>query len=456
MTPNRSNGSDAPRGPSARSLAARVVQRVLEEEAFVSEALDAELGRSALAERDRALATELSYGVVRLERALSARLQALAPRGVAKGDVLTQSHLLVATYQLLVLDRIPAFAAINEAVETLRQLRGPRVAGFANAILRRMSRAQEALPVAEALEAALDPWLYEELCRSVGREALLGLLGAGDVVPPGSDDEAPRRGLCVRLTARGAAALETGTPPEWVALAQPGQLAPRALWLPPAGDLRSLPGYAEAHFVVQEEGAQWAALALGARPGERVLDACAGHGQKAAILAEQIGPTGALYAGDVAPNKLARLEREFQRLGLPAPHCHAIDLLHGVGDLPGDMDRVLVDAPCTGTGTLRRRPEILRRLREEDPKRLADQAVQLLCNAATRARPGGRVLFVVCSVLRAECEDVAERVRGVLRPAPFDAPEAVRVTGPEAWQYRLLPTLHGTDGYYVASFVRAD
>jgi 16S rRNA (cytosine967-C5)-methyltransferase len=101
---------------------------------------------------------------------------------------------------------------------------------------------------------------------------------------------------------------------------------------------------------------------------------------------------------------------------------------------------------------LRRRPEILRRLTPEDPQRLADRATQLLMQAATRARPGGRVLFVVCSVLRSECEDVAERVREVLEPAPFDTPDAARVAGPGAWQCRLLPSVHGTDGYYVASF----
>ena len=205
-------------------------------------------------------------------------------------------------------------------------------------------------------------------------------------------------------------------------------------------------------FVVQEEGAQWAALALGARPGERVLDACAGHGQKSSLLAEQLLPDGELYVNDITESKLLRLRREFERLGLPAPSSHRVDLGQGLGDVPKGMDRVLVDAPCTGTGTLRRRPEIARRLRPEDPRRLADQAVALLTNAARAARPGGRVLFVVCSVLRTECEDVAERVLGTLAPAPFDTPAAVRVAGEGVWQYRLLPSLHGTDGYYVASF----
>jgi 16S rRNA (cytosine967-C5)-methyltransferase len=417
-----------------------VVQKVLEEGAFVSDALDRELMTARLEPRDRALATELCYGVIRVERALSERLERLAKRGLAKGDELLKSHLLVAAYQLLVLDRIPAFAAINEAVAVLSRLRGPKVAGFANAVLRKLGASGERLVLAEALEASVAPWLFAELVRSVGREPALGLLGASAVTA--------RRGLSVRLTPR-AATMDLS----WRERAEPGQLVPSALWLPPSGDLRALAGYAEGAFVVQEEGAQWAALALGARPGERVLDACAGHGQKSSLLAEQLIPGGALWVNDIADGKLQRLRTEFQRLGLPAPSCHRVDLTLGGGDLPDGFDRILVDAPCTGTGTLRRRPEILRRLTPEDPERLAARAAELLIHAASRARPGGRVVFVVCSVLRTECEDVAERVRGVLEPAPFDTPLATSVAGEGAWQCRLLPSVHGTDGYYVASFV---
>ena len=424
-------------------MAARVVQRVLGEDAFVSDALDAELGQreARLDARDRALATELCYGVIRIEPVLSERLERLAKRGLGKGDELLRSHLLVAAYQLLVLDRVPAFAAINEAVSALTRLRGPRVAGFANAVLRKLSTSGERLTLGAALEASVAPWLMSELERSVGREPALGLLGAS---PGGA-----RRGLSIRLTPR---ADRSQLP--WLTRAEPGQLVSSALWLPPSGDLRKLEGYDEGAFVVQEEGAQWAALALGAREGERVLDACAGHGQKSSLIAERLGAEGRLWVNDVAENKLARLRREFQRLGLPEPACSVVDLTRGVGDLPSGMDRVIVDAPCTGTGTLRRRPEILRRLTPDDPARLAERAAELLRQAASLARPGGRVLFVVCSVLRTECEDVAERLRGVLEPAPFDVPDAARVAGEGAWQCRLLPSVHGTDGYYVASFVR--
>jgi 16S rRNA (cytosine967-C5)-methyltransferase len=437
------SGEREPPATSARGLAARVVYRVLTQQAFVSETLDRELGRSDLDERDRGLATELSYGVIRLQRPLAERLDALSKRGAATTDPLARSHLLVGAYQLLALDRVPAFAAINEAVEALRRARGARVAGFANAILRRLA-AEPKLQLPDALAGSLPGWLWTELERSVGRESALGLLGATGA--------AARRGLCVRLRPGAPSTLP------WLASAEPGKLAPGAFWLPPCGDLRKLEGFAEGQFVVQEEGAQWAALALGAQPGERVLDACAGHGQKSALLAERIGPTGRLWVNDLVPRKLERLSQEFRRLGLPAPECRSVDLAAlppaPGGDLPADMQRVLVDAPCTGTGTLRRRPEIANRLSETDPRRLGEQALKLLCNAASLVQPGGHVLFVVCSVLRAECEDVVERALHLLEPLPFEAPEAQRVAGPGEWQCRLLPQIHGTDAYYVASFRR--
>lgn len=440
MSTPDSSGRQAQGPLSARGIAARVVERTLHAGVFLSDALDAELGPSTLAPRDRALATELAYGAVRLERPLLEKLHALAPRGVAKGDPFAKAHLLVAAYQILVLDRVPAFAAVSEAVEALRRLRGAKVAGFANAVLRRLTAEREGFSLAAALRASVEPWLFEELQRSVGAEAALGLLGASLA--------SERRGLCVRFAER------IEQLPEWTSSAEKGELAPRAYWLSPRGDLRKLAGYAEGEFVVQEEGAQWAALALGARPGERVLDACAGHGQKSSLIAERLGTTGALWVNDTAPAKIERLRREFERLRLPAPHTAHVDLIAGGGELPSDFDRVLVDAPCTGTGTLRRRPEIAKRLTPEDGRRLGERAALILRNAASHVKPGGRVVYVVCSVLGAECEEVSASVRDVLEPMAFDAPEAVRLLGAEASEYRLLPSTHGTDGYYVASFVR--
>jgi 16S rRNA (cytosine967-C5)-methyltransferase len=131
-----------------------------------------------------------------------------------------------------------------------------------------------------------------------------------------------------------------------------------------------------------------------------------------------------------------------------------VDWSVGRGGLGGDFDRVLVDAPCSGTGTLRRRPEILRRLGPADPARLAGLAESILRSAAACAKPGGAVLFAVCSVLREECEELVARVGDVLEPAPFEAPELPAELVAGKTSLRLLPGVHGTDGYFMASFRR--
>jgi 16S rRNA (cytosine967-C5)-methyltransferase len=408
------------------------VERVLVDDAYVSAALDAELRRHPqLDERERALATELAYGTMRTEPALRKRLFVHAPRGVSDERVLAQ--LLIAAYQILLLERVPAFAAVDAAVTGVKRERGPRVAGFANAVLRKLAKAGEKLTQAQALREAMPDWLWQQLERDIGVEQAQALLTA----------EAST-GLRRRL---GAAE------PEWLAALPAGRVSPLSRLVRGEGDPRKRPGFAEGAFTVQEEGAQAVGLSLGARPGEKLLDACAGRGQKSTLLAERL-QGGQLIASDLYPEKLDALADEAQRLRLPAIETRAVDWCVGQGGLPVDFDRVLVDAPCSGTGTLRRRPEILRRLKADDPARLAALSEVILRSAASRARPGGTVLFAVCSVLRQECEDVVERVLDLLEPAPFDAPELPPelVAGKSA--LRLLPGLHGTDGYFMACFRR--
>ncbi|HYP87302.1 MAG TPA: transcription antitermination factor NusB, partial [Polyangiaceae bacterium] len=255
-------------------------------------ALDAELRRHPqLDGRERALATELAYGTMRTEPALRARLLAHAPRGVSDERVLAQ--LLVAAYQLLLLDRIPAFAAVDAAVNGVKRERGPKMAGFANAVLRKLARTAEKLTPAQALREVTPAWLWEELARSVGEDEALALV-SGDAFT----GLRPRRGAEL---------------PEWLAALPAGRVVGSAKLVRGEGDPRQKTGFAEGSFTVQEEGAQAIGLALGVRAGERVLDACAGRGQKATLFAERLEP-GALVACDLYPEKLEALAAEAERL----------------------------------------------------------------------------------------------------------------------------------------------
>jgi 16S rRNA (cytosine967-C5)-methyltransferase len=426
--------------PNARTIAARVLGRVERDGAYAAASLDTEIERHPqLDPRDRALATEIVYGVLRTRRVLEERLARFTPRGLPD-DTAVREELLVAAYQICFLDRVPTHAAVDAAVSAVHASRNQRMAGFANAILRKLAAAPDKPRRDNAIVESAAPWLRAALENAVGLAETHALLGAG--LEPHGEAHASVR------VARGHEL------PEWLAAAPPGRASPLARLPPRSGDLRRREGYADGAFTLQEEGAQVVGLALGARSGDRVLDACAGRGQKTTLLREQVGPDADVWAVDLYPEKLARQAPEFERLRLRPAQVSAVDWTVGTGAVPDGFDRVLVDAPCTGTGTLRRRPEIGIRLQPGDPARIAGTATAILRSAATRAKLGGRVVFAVCSALVDEAEHVVESVRDVLEPLPFDAPELLPLVEPGATTLRLLPIRHGTDGFFVASFRR--
>jgi 16S rRNA (cytosine967-C5)-methyltransferase len=459
----------AARIPRAREVAAAVIARVESDEAFAPAVLEAELARAVqLDARDRALATELVYGCLRVLPWLLEQLGRHAPRGLDAIDARVRAHLTVAAYQLF-FTRVPAFAAVSEAVESVRSMRGPRVAGFANAVLRRTGeqatsdlRGPDRDLREEAIVASAPAWLREALERALSPEGARAFLRCG-TEPPAVGLRVEHKGKRDEWLAR----LRAAAP---AAQFEPGAVSPHAILSRGAGKPQRLPGFREGAWSVQEEGSQVAALALGVREGDVVLDACAGRGNKTAILARAVGASGAVDACDAAPSKLARLREELARLGLSTRATYPVDWSVGPGEVEGVYDRVLVDAPCTGVGTLRRRPEIALRRQPADLERIARMQVAIAARAAERVRPGGTLLYVVCSVLREEAEDVVAallRARPELTPAPFEPPTGAVLSvaggsgsgngsgsGSGSAILRLLPYVHGTDGYFVASLRR--
>ena len=383
----------------ARTLAATVLARVTEDGAYASRALDAELQRAGLAPRDAALSTEIVYGSLRVLPALDRIIAERLTRADARMDGLVRATLRAATYQLWHLSRLPTHAIVDESVRGVRNKRGPKLAGFVNAVLRKLAAARPAQP-APPRALVLPEWTAHTLERALGPERLARFL----------DQHADAPALCLRAEGerdRLLAQLRAAVPQ-----ASSGEtaLSPLGIWLRRAGSPRGLPGYADGAFSVQEEGAQLLGLALGARPRERIADVCAGHGGKTTLIARAVGPQGQLFALDKDERKLKQIPRELQRIGLGAVplELHAVDLSVGTGGLQGGLDRVLVDAPCTGLGTVQRRPELLLRLRPEDPARMAALQRAILRNAATLVRPGGVLAYAVCSPTREEGQDVAD------------------------------------------------
>jgi 16S rRNA (cytosine967-C5)-methyltransferase len=435
----------------ARDVAAQVLVRVAKDGAFAAAALQTELDQAVqLDARDRALATELVYGSLRVASWLDQEIARFVPRGPGKLDARVRAHLVLAAYQLF-FTRVPAFAAVSEAVDAVRATRGAKVAAFANAVLRRISQRASHLGDADreqAVALSAPAWLREGLERALSPQGARAFLRCGTEPPPVAlrVERAPERDAWVARCRSAAPA----------ASFEPGRISPLAILARGAGKPQRLPGWSEGAWSVQEEGSQLAALALGASAGETVLDACAGRGNKTAILARAAGPDGAVDACDVSPAKLERLGEELRRVGLSVRATMAVDWTVGSADVTGVYDRVLVDAPCTGVGTLRRRPDIALRPGRGDLEAMARVQVAIASRVAEHVRPGGSLVYVVCSVLREEAEDVIDALVGMrpdLERAPFDAPDARAIAG-DAPSFRLLPQQHGTDGYFVARLAR--
>ena len=383
----------------ARLIAARVLHRVASDDAWATPTLDAELRRASVKRADAALATQIVYGSLRSVPELEAVIGRHLQRPL-KVDDWTRAVLIGAAYQLLYLERVPPHAVVNDAVELVRMKRGKRLAGFANAVLRKV--AANRLEVPQPLSSlAVPDWLRDSLRASIGSEHVEDLLRV--------DEGAPSIDLRVRSDRSRDAVADA------IAAAQPDAsltrtaLSPYGLRIHGAGDPRALPGYQRGAFAAQEEGAQLVGLMLGTEPGDRVLDACAGRGGKTAQLAEAVGDSGSVVATDLHEHRLEQIPAELTRLRLDRTNLQtaAVDWSVGRGAVQGEFDRVLVDAPCTGLGTLRRRPEILLRTGPKDPARMGETQRRLLETVAPLVRRGGTLLYAVCSPLNEEGREVA-------------------------------------------------
>ncbi len=387
---------------AARSVAVTVLERVFDKGAYAAPALDAELSRARVDPRDAALVTEIVYGTLRVLPALDEAIAARVTQDPERMDPFTRAALRSAAYQLAHLGRLPVHAIVDETVSIVRMKRGQRLGGFANAVLRKLAATRPEAP--EPPQHVVVPaWMRTLLERSLGAARTAHFLEQRALPPP----------LCLRLEDAGSssrAALRAA-----IAAAAPEAelhdcvLSPLGLSVRRAGAPRALSGYREGAFTVQDEGSQLVALALGVQPGESIADVCAGHGGKTTLFARQVGDTGRVLSLDRDERKLEQIAPELARIGLPRERLStlAVDMSVGLGGLEAEYDRVLVDAPCTGFGTIHRRPELLLRAGAGDPSRLSQLQRAILARASGLVRPGGTLAYAVCSPTAAEGPEVA-------------------------------------------------
>ena len=387
-----------PTGLAPRLVAWRVLEAV-GDGAYADLALERELKRQPLPPRDRALATELAYGAIRQRRQLDAWLDRYGKVPAAKQPPRLRWLLHIALQQLLFADRVPSSAAVSTAVELAKRQRLLKLAPVVNGVLRAVVRALEAgesLPLpAEpkqrlALEQSLPDWLVNELWQCIGPERTTALAQAANRIPSLDLRVNPlRTTLEQQLQALAAAGIEAQAIAD---LPQGISLMGRP------GSLTQLPGFAEGHWCVQDRAAQRIAPLLDPQPGQRVLDACAAPGGKATHLAELMADQGEVLALDRAPARLEQVQANAERLGLRCIHTEAADATALEAFEPEGFDRVLLDVPCSGLGTLARHVDARWSLKPAAIGQLSVLQNQLLEQGARLVRPGGRLVYATCTV----------------------------------------------------------
>jgi 16S rRNA (cytosine967-C5)-methyltransferase len=393
----------------ARRAAYEVLRRVFEDDAYTDRAL--RTASEGLDERDRALARQLSFGAVQRVRTLDHAIETLGKRPVRKLDPPVLAALRLGAYQLGYLGGVPRYAAVNESVELVRRARLERAVPFANAVLRRVGDGIEPLLAGlpeGPLKHSYPDWIWDVWRRDFGEEAALALMRAQNepprvvirhvrgLSPDGSETALPKAYEVKRVDEK---ALERG------------EIWPQSL------------------------GSQLAGLSVGSQPGERVLDLCAAPGGKATMLA------GDVVAVEANAGRARELEENVRRLG-----ATNVRVVHADGRaLPPELtgfDRALVDAPCSGLGVLASRPDLRWR---STP--LPELQLELLRAAAERVRPGGTVVYSVCTINADEAERVVDASGLAVEPIE-EWPAYRHPARPEFLQ--TLPHVHRTSGFFVA------
>lgn len=455
LAPRSPRPHTAQSGLNARRLALDVLTDVREKGAYASLALGERLRAAHLSPEDRRLATGLVYGTLENQLQIDYALDRLMDHPTR--EPVQRDILRMGAYQILFLDRVPDSAAVDEAVKLTRAMGMEAACGFINAVLRNLSRGKdeiawpdrEADPVAYlSVMGSMPRWLVDKLVAAYGPEE------AGRVILY-REEEHP---VCVRpnlarLSDAGFEALlhEKG----W--RAERG-LAPHAWLIYGAGDLAADADYRAGRFSIQGQSSMLAAEALEARPGMKVLDACAAPGGKSAYLCEQMQLTGRVYAWELHEKRAQLLEGVRRRLGLDNLRISVRDALDFRPDLEGALDGVLLDAPCAGLGVLSQKPDIKLRLKEEDIPAIVDTQGRLIDTVCRYVRPGGALVYSTCSLLP---EENADRVRAFLQAHPNFTLEPLPTSFPEELRARqtpcglqLLGCRDGVEGFFIARMRR--
>ena len=466
--PRRRGVLSTPRAPlrrepntsPARLIALRILERVERTGAYANLALRASLERGALSPRDRAFATELAFGTLRWRGRLDFLLSHVLDHSIEKLEPPIASLLRLGAYQLFFTNSVPAAVAVSETVRLSKAAGVARASGLLNAVLRRLADSGADVPMPEL---ALDPeghlrhalslpdWLAARWVQRFGATEAAALARAMNQIPPHTVRTNPCRGhrntLLAELRERFPKARVCPLASDGITLGRGGS---------PAHD----PAFLDGRFTIQDEASQAVVDLLAPRTGERILDACAAPGTKATAIAERVGAGGRVVGLDRHRGRLGLLVRDARRLGLRNLETLVDDASTPLRrDLAGQrFARILVDAPCSGIGTLRRHPDARWRIRPESLGRLARVQSALLTHVAPLLQPGGSLVYSTCSMAPEENEAVVsgflERHKGFRVLSPERIPAPLRAVCGADGALRFFPHRHDTDGFYAVRLER--
>lgn len=426
---------------SARTTALSVLIACRKQGAWADGVLKEYISRDRLDRRDAALASRLCYGVLQNRILLDYHLEHLLTGNIRKLQPVVLDILRLGLYQILMMDKIPVSASVNEAVEQGKRYANGRAAGLINGVLRRAGREKDTLCAPDDLSIRYShpKELVELLQDSVGSDQIEALLASHNA-------PAETTIQVNTLVTDDKAVLE--------ALEQVGAVTEPHPWLKHAycisgyGNLEQIPLFREGGFFVQDPAARLSVEVAGLQPGMQVLDGCSAPGGKSFAAALAMKNQGRIISCDIHPHKIELLRKGAERLHISIMEPRLQDASQPVAEWEGTMDAVIADVPCSGLGVIRKKPDIRYKDLSELEKLPAVQK-RILHQLSACVKPGGVLLYSTCTILKRENEDV---IRWFLQEHPQFSPEPFRDTN---GMLTLLPSVHKTDGFFICKMRRA-
>lgn len=448
--------SRAARTPTnARHLAVELLTRVEAEKAYSNLLLDKLLKQSGLERLDAAFATELVYGTLQRQLTIDYYLQKFVTKGWGKLEPWVRNLLRISFYQLYYLDRVPAHAAINEAVELAKRLGHRGISGMVNGVLRNVERQKSSLEIPDnlptvkrlSLTYSHPEWMIKQWIKLYGEGETERICKA--------NNEPPHVSIRVNRGKRSREELVAELQEQGVD-ASPSPLSSSGIVVKQAGNMADTDWYREGVFSIQDESSMLVGEAVDPKPGMTVLDCCAAPGGKTTHLAELMNDQGTVIGCDIHEHKEALIRKQAHRLGLASIQTLAGDARTLSDRFPAEsFDRVLLDAPCSGLGVIRRKPDLKWAKQAEEVKALSRIQAELLEAVHPLVKPGGFLIYSTCTIAAEENEKqissfLSKHQEFVLSPFPAALSSVEQRTGARSeGMLQLLPHHYNSDGFFI-------